>query len=178
MQPLITINRGNYTKKVYSTYEGAKYGYVDHYIGEIYVNELFATTHDYGDGVLQIYFCAPNRSGRYGYIDEVSGDHFMNAYSNLFDFGYRSTPPRGYIFKVRRRCRIFEGETEVDVVNAGAEVFNGGSSYGGLKHPYRLAINAYKREDGTVVDVDNGWCDLDFEIGYSMANEITVYGNW
>ncbi|MGG3737251.1 hypothetical protein [Aeribacillus pallidus] len=185
MQPIIYINKGP-IQNVYWDYEdaapGGPVGEIS-YLGTIYTNELFVQVDDYGS-VWKVGIRSDNAKFEYGYIPIVSGQNFDYAYGSLYDYGYHTYKDNyqqkyvsGYKFLIRRKCRIFNGTTEVTSIYPGDFVVTDGNSNGGVSHPYRLSIKGYQK-NGIFYALSNGWCDTDIEIGYSMANEATTYGQW
>lgn len=166
-QPQICINGSGRQIPVYDPNDSSKR------VGTLYPWELFTRT-----GLHEIFFLSPE-GRRYGEIDLYPGS-VVPAYQEQFSFGsHKSGTVEGVKFRVRRRCRIFTGETVWDYIYPGEEVVvHPENSFGGYEHPYRLKIEGWISESGATHSIADSWCDTDYEIGYSMYHEVTTYGNW
>lgn len=182
-QPRIYVNKNSVAIPVY--HPNDSYLPTARRIGQINPNEMFAAMQggiNNEAAVIPIEFYS-NTGWRKGNLDIRVGNYTLlkQAYSAAHSFGFDACgndTVSGYKFRVRSACRIFDGETFVTRLYAGDVVYVTGTSYGGLKYPYRLHIKGYKRygDPSSCRWVANGWADTDMEIG--SASYPCVYGQW
>ncbi|PLR79133.1 hypothetical protein CU633_01840 [Bacillus sp. V3-13] len=147
------------------------WGYGGGVSGYIETNELFVWRGDL-DGSYSIdvrYYNANTGEWKTGYITMADGEKCAEAYSR--EYAPSTTGAGLPRFPVRRKCRIWQGTTEITSIYPGDLIISAGAS-----SPYDcLPIESYIK-GGAVYSRDNLWCDTDIlEYGYSMSP--TVYSN-
>lgn len=144
-------------------------------IGEIYNGELYIRM-----GFQLISFYSP-KGPAVGYIANYGIPASMiPAFSP--EYAQAEMLVYGYIFPVRRKCRIFWNGKEISSIYPGDVIGVDGNSYADAGtewwRPYRLKIFGYRKNGEWLTNVHGELtCDTDIDIGYSMAWQITPYSS-
>jgi hypothetical protein len=164
---------------VYNPYQGIEYPIYASYsdrtlIGHILTSEVFVTTGmgDYKKDC-DSYAYTSAKGWTPCYVDTWPENEPGHPYDS--SEAYQQLSTGHYKFKVRRQCRIFDGNGSiVTYLSSGDQVSSDGQGTAGVSHPDRLSVNGYWKDDHWTYN--NGlWCDTDINIGYSTAP--TVHGD-
>jgi hypothetical protein len=180
MANTVHINRSGATVPVYQYQTGAK-------IGDIYNKELFVGFGDFNTVTRNQRVCFYSPSGWRNdgniTVDFSQGARITDAYHGDFSSGWSSvtarnsvSPMSGFVFPVRRQCRIWSGSSHYDTIYSGDAIMCADSySTAGATYQYRLSIVGYRKAGVWTYVPYGGWSDTDIEIGYSMYSQVTPY---